>query len=117
MQHRNAVGDAECTLQMVGNDKNGYAQYVVQKNDEFIQAGCDYEIESGGRLVKYENLRIQCYGSCDGRPFPHASRKLAGVKMCGVSQPDHPQFDPCDQAYRGIGEFCQFLQWPVSYTH
>src|SRR4030095_3438530 len=101
MQHCNAIGDAERTLEMVRDDENCYAENIVQKNNELIQTRCNYRIEARGGVIKYDDLRLPRNGSRYSRPFPHASRKLARIKVCSVTQTDHPQLDPCDQAYCG----------------
>ena len=89
--------------------RNGYPRVFLQKENELIQARRDNGIETSGRLVKRQDVRIQRDSSCNGRSFPHASRKLVRIKLRGVLKTYHPKLDPCHQLYRGSGKFCEFL--------
>jgi len=74
------------------------------------QARRDDGIEACGRLIKHQDLRIHGDSSGNSSSFPHTSRKLAGIQPCGIGETHRPKLHPSHQLYRGIREFCEFLQ-------
>src|SRR5580658_8370783 len=69
MQHRNTVRDPECARHFVSHYNDGHLKRLLQKQNQFIQFSSDDGIETGGGLIKNQNLRIKREGARNGAAF------------------------------------------------
>src|SRR6266849_414699 len=72
VQHGDTIGDAEGTRQFMSHDDHGHLERLLKKENQFVQFCRNNRIEPSGRLVEYENLRIESNSTGHRGPFFHA---------------------------------------------
>ena len=58
------VRDIFCEFHLMSHDHHGDIQ-IRQRFDDFQYLTGQFRIQCGSRLIKEQDLRIQCQGSCD----------------------------------------------------
>src|SRR5262249_55068394 len=98
VQENRVVGNGENAGQLVRDDDEGGAEGVTKLQDEFIQVARADRVETGGRLVEEQNVRVQREGAGQPGALAHAARNLRRIVVLKAFQTDEGQLKPGDGA-------------------
>src|SRR5690242_1335537 len=106
-QHRDAVADREQAVEVVRHHEYGQAKAALQIADQFVEGAGGDRIETGGRLVEKNDLRIEGQRAGETGPLAHAAGQLGGIFLPRIiRQPDEADLDGRD--------FVHQAQWNVA---
>ena len=77
-ENGDTVADGRQTVQVMGDHEDGKTQGPIQGVDQRIEARRADRIQSGGRFVEKQDLRVHRQGAGEPGPFAHAARQLRG---------------------------------------
>jgi len=73
IQHDDSLCKGEYACKFVSdNHHGGFARFIDPQN-QFVNFRSNNRVQSGGRLVKKQDLRMQCHCPCQTGPFFHSS--------------------------------------------
>ena len=64
-QHRHTVGDGVQRVEVVGDQEHTQAQRIAQGEDQLVELRRANRVETGGRFVQEQDVRVQ--GQCAGQ--------------------------------------------------
>ncbi len=95
IHHADAVGDLGDDAEVVGDDDHRHPELSLQLLEQTEDLRLGGDVESGGRLVGDQQLRLVCQRHRDHRPLPHPAGELVRVVVAhgaaGSGTPDHRQ--------------------------
>jgi hypothetical protein len=85
------VGDMVDNGKVVANEKVSQFELSLEIFHEVKDLCLNGNIQSGGRFVAYQKLRLAGQGSCDRNPLPLTPREFVGIFLpIGGCEPDMP---------------------------
>ncbi len=94
----------------MGDHHDGRAQAFLELEDEVIEPPRADRVQSGGGLIKKENIRIKRHGPGQPRPLAHAAAYFRGVKLLESGQPHQRELEEHqlpDLRGRQVGVFAE----------
>ena len=79
LEHRDPVGDLGDHAEIVGDEQDGHAVLAPQFADEPEDLRLGRDVESGRRLVRDQELRLEGERHGDHHPLPLAAREFVRV--------------------------------------
>jgi len=93
-----AVAHGGDDAQVMGDDDDGHAQLLLQIHHQFQDLRLNGDVQSRGRLVGDQQLRLAGQGDGDHDSLPHASGQLIGIllePLLGLVDADQRQHFQC----------------------
>ncbi len=104
------VGNQVGAGQLVSNHNDGHVKRPFQLHDQLIETGGNNRVETSGRLVKEQYLRIHGKGAGDTRTLLHASAQFRRHEILKACQPHLIEFQPDDNLDRRLLKLGVFAQ-------
>ena len=87
----------------MGDDNDGHVQLLLQRAQQIQNLGLDGHVQSGGGLVRNQQLRIAGQGHGDHHPLAHTAGELVGVLVHPLARLGNAnQFQQLDGSFPGL---------------
>ena len=87
VHHQHPVGEAGDDAQVVGDEQDGQVAGLPQFVEQVEHLGLDGHVESGGRLVRDQQVGVAGQSDGDHHPLAHPARQLVGVGVHETLRP------------------------------